>query len=113
MAHDRQIGHPTLDVVPQPARRPAVHTDWVDRDRGAEQVREFASHGGVGDGHPEFDGAADGVGEQAGGSVQGGSWGVRCACENLHLHTPQDPYILCLTASPENPRYALWIRKGR
>src|SRR5699024_247018 len=29
---------------------------------------------------------------------------------NLHLHTPQDPYILCLTASPANPSYALRIR---
>ncbi|GLB64681.1 hypothetical protein NCCP2495_25610 [Dietzia sp. NCCP-2495] len=33
--------------------------------------------------------------------------------ENLHLHTPHDPYILCLTASPANPSYALRIRKGR
>jgi hypothetical protein len=32
---------------------------------------------------------------------------------NLHLHTPQDPYILCLTASPANPSYALRIRKSR
>src|SRR5699024_9131506 len=32
--------------------------------------------------------------------------------ENLHLHTPQDPYILCLTASPANPSYALRIRKS-
>ncbi len=31
---------------------------------------------------------------------------------NLHLHTPQDPYILCLTASPANPSYALRIRKS-
>ncbi|WP_235026540.1 transposase, partial [Dietzia lutea] len=30
----------------------------------------------------------------------------------LHLHTPQDPYILCLTASPANPSYALRFRKG-
>ena len=34
-------------------------------------------------------------------------------CENLHRHTPQDPYILCLTASPANQTYALRIRKGR
>lgn len=26
---------------------------------------------------------------------------------------PQDPYILCLTASPQHPRYALRIRKSR
>ncbi|TCW21880.1 hypothetical protein EDD19_12343, partial [Dietzia cinnamea] len=32
--------------------------------------------------------------------------------ENLHFHTPQDPYILCLTASPANPSYALRIRKS-
>ena len=74
-----QIGHPPLDVVAQPALRPALGADRVDRDRGAEQVRELTGHGRVGDGHPEFDGAADGVGEQAGGSVQSGSWGVRCA----------------------------------
>ena len=34
-------------------------------------------------------------------------------CRNLHPHTPQDPYILCLTASPANPSYALQIRKGQ
>ena len=32
---------------------------------------------------------------------------------NLHLHTPQDPHVLCLTAPSENPTYALRIRKGR
>lgn len=26
---------------------------------------------------------------------------------------PQDPYILCLTASPQHPRYALRIRKSQ
>ena len=33
--------------------------------------------------------------------------------KNLHLHTPQDPYILRLTASPANPNHALRIRKSR
>jgi len=73
------VGHPPLDVVSQAPRHPAPGADRVDYDRGAEQVRELVSNGGVGDAHPEFDGAADGVGKQAGGSVQDGSWGVRCA----------------------------------
>ena len=45
-------------------------------------------------------------------AFKAGPGDAKCWCRNLHLHTPQDPYILCLTASPANPSYALRIRKG-
>jgi len=44
-------------VVSQAPRHPALGADRVQCDRGAEQVREVVGHGGVGDGHPELDGA--------------------------------------------------------
>ena len=40
-------------------------------------------------------------------AFKAGPGGGSDRCRNLHLHTPQDPYILCLTASPANPSYAL------
>ena len=79
MPDDGEISDLALDVVPQAPPDPALAALQVKRDRGAEQVRELPGDRDVGDGHPEFDGAADGVGKQAGGSVQSGSWGVRCA----------------------------------
>ena len=57
--------------MPLPQRAPHLHGL-------AEQVRELACHGGVGDRHPELDGPADGVGKQAGGSLQSGPRGVQC-----------------------------------
>lgn len=76
MADDRQVSYLPFHVIPQTARDPALAADRVNSGRGAEQVREIAGDRGVGDGHTELDGAADGIGKQASGSVQNGSWGV-------------------------------------
>lgn len=76
---DWQVRDLPFDMITKAAGHPALSAVRVQRDRGAEQVRELVGHGGIGDRHPELDGAADGVGKQAGGSVQSGSWG----CEVL------------------------------
>lgn len=60
---DRKVGHPPLDVVPQPPGHPALGADRVEGDRGTEQMRELAGNRGVGDRHPQLDGAANGVGK--------------------------------------------------
>lgn len=73
--HDRKVGEPTLNMIAETSLLTAVKAGRIGLDRGAEQVRLIIKHSGVGDRHSELDGAADGVGKQAGGSVQDGSWG--------------------------------------
>lgn len=36
-------------------------------------------------------------------AFKAGPGDAKCWCRNLHLHTPQAPYTLCLTTSPTNP----------
>ena len=102
MANDRQIGHLAHYVAPQPAVCPTLVTDRVDRNRGTEQVRELACNSGVGDRDTEFDGAADGVGKQAGGSVQSGSWAVLDAGVGTAILAPPRTPTSC--ASPHHRR---------
>lgn len=100
---DRQIGHLPLNMVPESAGSPAPSADRVQAHRGTEQVRQLAGDRGVGDGHPEFDGAADGVGKQAGGSVQSGSWVVLGAGVGTAILTPPGPPNSSATRYPTEP----------
>ena len=68
MPHDRDVGDAALDAVAVDPGHPAARaaTRPVD-EQVAPQHRRLAGHRGVGDPHPELDGADDRVGHDLGG----------------------------------------------
>ena len=100
----RRIGVAGAAVVP--AHRVLAH-------REAEQVRELPCHGRVGDRPPSSTVRQMVSANRLAAAFKAGPRVFDARRESLHLHTPHDPDILCLTASAANPRYALRIRKGR
>lgn len=81
---------------------------WVWRDLRAEQVSEHARYRDVGDGHPECDGATDGVGEQTRLSVQIESWDVRYKAKPESIHAP-GPLALRTAPASLDASNALWV----
>lgn len=98
MPDDRQISDLTVHVITQPARLAAARAGVLRCQDLAEQVRTVLGiHRGVGDRHPQLDGAANRVGNRA--TLRHGSclvcWWL---CRSFHPYTAGPTYISRHTA---------------
>jgi hypothetical protein len=111
MPDERETSDLALDVVSEAARDPAVDADWIEGDRGAEQVRQLAATAASVMVTPSSTVWKMASASRLAVAFKAGPGVFDARCENLHLHAPQDPFIC---ASPRQPRarYTLRIREG-
>ena len=86
-------------MVAKQAQLAAGRAGRVVFDGSAVDVSDFLADGGAGNRDTEFDGSADGIGDEV-GSLQYGSCGGRGRCREPSSSQHRTLYILCLTRSP-------------
>ncbi len=86
-------------MVAKQAQLAAGRAGRVVFDGSAVDVTDFLADGGAGNRDTEFDGSADGIGDEV-GSLQYGSCGGRGRCREPSSSQHRTLYILCLTRSP-------------
>lgn len=98
-------------MVAKQAQLAARRVGRVVLDGQAVDVSDFLANGGAGNRDTEFDGSADGIGDEV-GSLQYGSSGGRGRRREPLSSQHRALYILCLTRIAGGSTHALQVRKS-